>query len=69
VSPRMDCPLFLQIGDDGTNRLVKFSADGQNFETFHSIGRTDFLTADEWGFYVSAPDTTYAIGLTVLSIA
>jgi hypothetical protein len=47
-------PIWLQITDNGTNRICKFSRDGQNFVQIHSVGRTDFLTADQmlWGGYV-----------------
>ena len=44
-------PLFLRIEDDNTNRICSISMDGQRFYAIHTIGRTDFLTADEVGFY------------------
>lgn len=48
------CPLlFVRIADDNTNRKVSISVDGQNFIQIHSVGRTDFLTADEVGFAIS----------------
>jgi len=59
-------PLWLQIADDGTNRKCSFSADGQDFIPLHSIGRTDFLTADEVGFFVSSFQGTYDVGATFL---
>lgn len=42
---------FLRIEDDNTNRNIYVSNDGVNFVLFHSIGRTDFLTANQivWG--------------------
>lgn len=43
----------LRIADNGTNRICSVSADGVNFQAFHTIGRTDFLTADEVGFYIN----------------
>lgn len=45
-------PIWLRITDNGTNRLCSFSRDGVNFIQFHSIGRTDFLTANQVGFIV-----------------
>lgn len=42
-------PLWIRILDNGTNRVSSFSTDGDNFVTFHSIGRTDFITADQIG--------------------
>ncbi len=43
--------LFLKIADDGTNRICSISGDGVNFTPFHTVGRTDFLTANQicWG--------------------
>lgn len=55
--------LWLRIADDNTNRICSVSLDGQHFTTLHSVGRTDFLTADEvgWGGYVqtNGSDTNY----------
>lgn len=50
-------PIFLRIADDGTNRICSYSTDGRNFAQLHSVGRTDFLTADEVGFCVNAQTT------------
>jgi hypothetical protein len=52
--------LFLRIVDDNTNRIVKLSSDGINFATYHSIGRTDFLTADQvcWSAAVDGGSTS-----------
>jgi len=44
--------LWFRITDDGTNRICHVSGDGQHFITIHSVGRTDFLTADEVFFGV-----------------
>lgn len=49
VSPMV----MLRIADDGANRKCSISADGQGWQQIHSVGRTDFLTADEVGFYVN----------------
>jgi len=38
--------VWMQASDDGANRIVRFSADGVNFITYHSVARTDFLTPD-----------------------
>lgn len=58
-------PIWVRLADDNTNRIVSMSQDGQNFVQLHSVGRTDFMTADEVGFYVSAE--TRDFGLTLLS--
>jgi hypothetical protein len=62
--------LWLRISDDGTNRKCSFSRDGVNFIEIHSVGRTDFLTADQVGFMVgteNAATPNYAPVVTVLS--
>lgn len=58
---------FFQISDDGSNRISRVSSDGQHWIQVHSVGRTDFLTADEWGFAVF-DNATYDVGMTVLSL-
>lgn len=60
-------PRFLRIADNGTNRIVSWSHDGQNFHDFHTIGRTDFLTADEVLFCAQSNNATYGAAITVLS--
>lgn len=60
-------PVFLRITDDGTNRVASISADGVNWEQIHTIGRADFLTANEFGFYVNSQNATYAAACTLLS--
>lgn len=59
--------VFLRIADNGTNRISSYSSDGQHWFTFHTVGRTDFLTADEIGFYVDDETNTYDAGMTLLS--
>lgn len=41
---------FIRLQDDGTDRKVYLSLDGQHWHLKHSVGRTDFLTADQVGF-------------------
>lgn len=59
--------LWLQISDDGSNRICRVSQDGQHWLQVHSVGRTDFLTADQVGFYVNAVQATWPVGMTLLS--
>lgn len=59
--------LFLRITDNNTNRICSFSMDGYNFIQLHSVGRTDFLTADEVFFAVDNNNATYDVGMTLLS--
>jgi hypothetical protein len=60
-------PLFLRIADDNSNRIVSLSWDGQNFQDYHSVGRTDFITADEVGFGVFSQNASIPAHLTLLS--
>lgn len=50
--------VWIRIADDGTNRISSYSADGDSFFQFHSVGRTDFLTADEVGWELNVENTT-----------
>lgn len=44
--------VWLRIKDNGTSRFCEYSRDGTNYNNFHFIGRTDFITADQVGFFV-----------------
>lgn len=50
LSVQPNALVFLRIADNGTNRICSLSSDGVNFVAVHTVGRTDFLTADEIGF-------------------
>jgi hypothetical protein len=56
---------FLRITEDDTNRQCWLSADGQHWILLHSIGRTDFLTADEVCFFIGLT-ANQPIGATLL---
>lgn len=59
------CPLiFVRLEDNSTNRIVSASRDGQNWIAVHSVSRTDFMTATEVGFGVSA--FSQVSGMTLL---
>lgn len=62
-------PLFVRFTDNGTNRIVSWSRDGQNFIQIHSVGRTDFLTADEIWFGAQAQLASGSAAMTLLSWA
>jgi len=48
------CPFWFRIGDDGTtNRTMDYSVDGFNWINYHTVGRTDFITADQVGFHIN----------------
>ena len=59
-------PSWLQITDDGTNRVFKYSYDGKNFIQATSVAHTSFITPDRIGILIRG-NTTYAIGGTFLS--
>lgn len=59
--------LWLRLEDDNTDRKCYWSTNGQNWHTVHSVGRTDFLTADQVGFYANAENATYPAHITLLS--
>lgn len=50
--------IWMRIEDNGTNRLCRVSADGYTWSSIHVIGRTDFMTANQIGFFVQAPSNT-----------
>jgi hypothetical protein len=60
--------LFLRIQDDNTNRILSWSATGieESFQQLHSVGRTDFLTPNQFVFGVN-PFSQRA-DLTLLSL-
>ena len=61
--------LWLQIGDDGTNRTCKISSDGKNWINLHSVARLDFLTggADQVGWFAEEQTNTYDFTPVLLS--
>jgi hypothetical protein len=59
-------PVWLRIGDNGTNLTYSYSADGQTFTVLGSpISRTDFFgsgpTQIGWGVYVNTADVTTSL--------
>ncbi len=64
---------WMQISDDGTNRNCYIMADGQTTDNrllFHSVGRTDFITADQIGFSIRDENTVQpnvGCSMTVMS--
>ncbi len=67
VLQTMLSPVFLRIADNGTNRISSLSNDGINWRVVHTVGRTDFLTANQVGFFVNCQETTWDAGMTLLS--
>lgn len=52
-------PKWFRIRDDGTNRYCEFSFNGLDWVLFHSVGRTDFLTATQVGWGANFNATGY----------
>jgi hypothetical protein len=59
--------VWLKIEDDNTNRKCSFSFDSKNWLEIHSVGRTDFLTADEVGFCVNVNNTSLGAIMSLIS--
>lgn len=59
--------VFLRIADNGISRICSFSIDGQHWQVFSTIGRTDFLTADEVGFFIDVANTSFGYNTMLLS--
>lgn len=68
-APTMGPLLWFRIADNGTNRICSWSPDGRNWVQIHSVGRTDFLTADQVGFYGEAVNASYGPIVNLLSWA
>ena len=58
-------PIWYRIEDDNTDRKSYWSTDGQYFHQLHTVGRTDFLTADQVGFMI-AP-INHSVSLRLIS--
>lgn len=62
-------PRWMRISDDGTNRKSYLSADGVDWLEVHSIGRTDFLTANQCGFGISTENTATPNSAPIIRMA
>ena len=60
-------PIWYRIEDNNVNRICSYSIDGQHWYAFHTVGRTDFLTADQVGFYLAPNGTSGNIAMNLLS--
>lgn len=61
-APRFGPLLWFRITDNGTNRICAWSNDGYNYQTFHTIGRADFITANQVGFFANSVNASYPVG-------
>jgi hypothetical protein len=48
-----------RMTDDGVNRITYISGDGFAWTQVHSVGRADFLTANQIGWGVRGGNATY----------
>jgi hypothetical protein len=67
LAPDIGHYFWLQISDDATNRICRYSLDGQHFYQRHTVARADYLTADEVGFVVNSMQATYEMAATLVS--
>lgn len=44
--------IWFRIADNNTNRISSYSWNGVDFIQLHSVGRTDFLTANQVGWFI-----------------
>jgi hypothetical protein len=58
--------IWLRLSDDGTNRKYYVSYNGMNWEEIFSVGRTDFCTPNQVGFYIDDNNSTYNAYATFL---
>ena len=43
----MKGPIWLRMADNNSNRICSVSYDGQNFTQIHTVGNTDYITANQ----------------------
>lgn len=60
--------IWVRLADDGANRIVSISSDGYNWTLFFSVGRTDFMTADQVGFYIRADAGTSVNSMQLIAL-
>lgn len=60
--------MHLRIVDDNTNRHFEISSEGVSWYRRFSIGRTDFLTPDQYGFFIETRGSGRVATLRVCSV-
>jgi hypothetical protein len=58
--------VFFKCEDNNTNRITSLSMDAQHWQQLHSVSRTDFLTADQVGFFCNAQNATWDMDMLLL---
>jgi hypothetical protein len=56
---------WFRLTDDGTNRITYISMDGHHWRQLHSVGRTDYLTADRVGWFTISSTVSTVVGTLV----
>jgi hypothetical protein len=64
----MSNPFFFRLADDNTNRTLSISQDGLHFTTIHSVGLTDFLTADQFVLGIVNNNTLGETGVSLVHV-
>lgn len=59
--------IWIQIEDNSTNRITRWSVDGHIWEDLHTVGRTDFLTPTSVGFCINNINSTYPAAMVLAS--
>lgn len=59
--------VWFRISDDSTDRKCLWSHDGYHWETLHSVGRTDFFTAQYVGIHLWRSNADREPSMTLLS--
>ncbi len=54
---------WVKMQDNATDRIFSISVDGENWHVHHTVGRTDFLTADEWGIFANSNNSDVGVQL------
>lgn len=61
--------MWFQFEDDGALRYSRVSNDGSHFYEISNLGNTDYITPDEYGFFVRNFTTNFDVGMEVVSLA
>ena len=57
--------IWVKFTDNGTNRIVSVSADGAIYTQIHSVGRTDYLTADQIMMFSMSVNSSYNFNTSI----
>jgi hypothetical protein len=57
----------MQIEANATDRICRWSIDGQHFFQVHTVGRTDFLTPDQVYYAIRSQSASFGAGATIIS--